>query len=103
LGEREFSEEDFGLSLRCSITLITHSPEEQDEEEKELKEINNGRDNWTVVPFSSRISLREVLREVAKDGEGVKVSEMEIWRGKEMSMGRDTECWLILPKDSKSV
>jgi saccharopine dehydrogenase-like NADP-dependent oxidoreductase len=94
LGEGEFIE-DFEVSLCLNITLITQSPEEQDEEEElDPRVTNNGRDNWVAVPFSPETSLREVAREAAEDEEGdsTRVSEMEIWRGREMSVGRVTEC-----------
>jgi hypothetical protein len=92
------------LSLCCSITLITQSPDEQEEGPKETI---SGRDNWEVVPLALRLSLREEVWEEEGslelvDDNWTRVSEMEIWRGRERPVGTKMECWWRFAKDSKA-
>jgi hypothetical protein len=74
-----------------------------DGQEEGPRVTNSGRVNWVTDSFT--LTLERSLREgVAEDvGDCTRVSEIEIWRGREMSVGRVTECSWKSPKDSKSV
>jgi hypothetical protein len=93
--------EGFGLSLWGNITFIKQFPEEHKDEE--LMEINKGSDNWDLVPFVSELSRREELKEGGSEENVTSVSDIVIWSGRLLSIGREMEGRSRSCKDSKSV
>jgi hypothetical protein len=96
--------------LCCSTTFITQSPSDSSEEQEadEERKTNKGSDSWVAVPFASglRLSLRELFEDKEDretDEVTTIVSEIVSWRGSAMFGGREIECCLGLPKDSKGV
>jgi hypothetical protein len=77
---------------------MIQSPEEQEDGPRETK---SGRDSWAVVPLALTLSLREEVVELEDEAAWTRVSEREIWRGRERPVGTEIECCLRPPKDSK--